>query len=283
MIPSFLSGLDFTTPWVLTILPLALLPLIHRQSDNIGFPALFWLPADSLGPVLRKTLSLVSVLCLAALIIALAGPGNSQTDKERIGRGAELLILMDRSASMDAPVRRHQLKPGEQARPEEPKSQVVRQALSWLVNERPQNRYALTLFNVSAIPVAPFSDDDSLIQAGLAASGIGRGPNKTNMGLALVSAIEQFDNRSYSGSRAILLVSDGVPGWTRTHADLSVTACYVIVSTCILSIYKAVRTVQILKLLDPMRTRWSRRSLCIYFSNSLTQAIVCLKPMIRSP
>ena len=209
MIPSILSALDFTTPWVLAILPLALLPLIDRQSDNIGFPALFWLPADSLGPTLRKIFSLISVLCLAALIIALAGPGSSQTDEERIGRGAELLILMDRSASMDAPVRRHQLKPGEQARPEEPKSQVVRQALSWLVNERPENRYALTLFNVSAIPVAPFSDDDSLIQAGLAASGIGRGPNKTNMGLALVSAIEQFDNRSYTGSRAILLVSDG--------------------------------------------------------------------------
>ena len=209
MNPSDLSLLDFTSPWVLAILPFALLPLLERQNDNIGIPAVAWLPADTLGPALHKILLVLSVLSLAALVVALAGPGSSRADREMIGRGAELLILMDRSASMDAAVRRHELKPGEQPRPAEPKSQVVRQALSWLVSERPDNRYALTLFNVSPIPVAPFSDDESLIQAGLSASGIGRGPNKTNMGLALVSAIQQFDDRSYTGSRAILLVSDG--------------------------------------------------------------------------
>lgn len=116
---------------------------------------------------------------------------------------------MDRSASMDAHIRRHVLKVGDQARPSQSKNEVVRESLAWLVKQRPDNRYALTLFNVSAIPVAPFSDDAEIIQAGLSASGIGRGPNKTNMGLALLAAIKQFDRRNYSGSRAILLVSDG--------------------------------------------------------------------------
>jgi len=204
-----LSIIDFTTPWVLLILPLALLPLLERQRDNIDMPSLAWLPADVLGPLLKKILSSVTIICLAALIIALAGPGSSRADVEKIGRGAELSILMDRSASVDAEVRRHQLKPGELPGPAIAKSQVVRLALSALVKERPDNRYALTLFNVSPIPVAPFSDDESLILAGLAASGVGRGPNKTNMGLALISAIKRFDDRSYTGSRAILLVSDG--------------------------------------------------------------------------
>ncbi|MFK8079579.1 MAG: VWA domain-containing protein [Granulosicoccus sp.] len=207
-LPDFLL-FDFATPWILALLPLALLPLLERQRDTISMPSLAWLPPDTLGPFLQKVLSLVAVVCLAALIIALAGPGSSRTDIEKIGRGAELSILMDRSASMDAEVRRHQMKPGEQPGPAIPKSQVVRQALSWLVDERPDNRYALTLFNVSPIPVAPFSDDEALILAGLEASGVGRGPNKTNMGLALVSAIQRFDERSYTGSRAILLVSDG--------------------------------------------------------------------------
>ncbi len=204
-----LFQLDFGLPWVLLLLPLALTPLFERQRDSIGIPSLVWLPADTLGQTLRKVGTCVAAVCLATLIIALAQPGTSKNYIERIGRGAELSVLMDRSASMDAEVRRHQLKPGEQARPSVSKNQVVKEALSWLVNTRPDNRYALTLFNVSAIPVAPFSDDEALILAGLAASGIGRGPNKTNMGLALVSAIEQFDGRSYSGSRAILLVSDG--------------------------------------------------------------------------
>lgn len=204
-----LFQLDFGLPWVLALLPLALTPLFDRQRDNIGIPSLVWLPADTWGPTLRKAGTCVATICLAALIVALAQPGTSTNYIERIGRGAELSILMDRSASMDAEVRRHQLKPGEQARASVSKNLVVREALSWLVNERPDNRYALTLFNVSAIPVAPFSDDEALILAGLNASGIGRGPNKTNMGLALVSAITQFDDRSYTGSRAILLVSDG--------------------------------------------------------------------------
>ncbi|MFK7996854.1 MAG: VWA domain-containing protein [Granulosicoccus sp.] len=203
------SLFDFTTPWVLIILPLALLPLMERQSDNIAMPSLAWLPPDTKGPALKKILSLLAMLCLAALIIALAGPGSSRADVEKIGRGAELSILMDRSASMDAEVRRHQMKPGEQPGPAIPKSQVVREALSWLVRERPDNRYALTFFNVSPIPVAPFNDDEALILAGLEASGVGRGPNKTNMGYAIVSAIKRFDDRSYTGSRAILLVSDG--------------------------------------------------------------------------
>lgn len=204
-----LTMLDFDMPWVLALLPLALTPLFTRQRDSIGLPSLVWLPDDTVGPILHKVGILTAILCLTTLITALAGPGKSETQVERIGRGAELSILMDRSASMDAAVRRHELKPGEQARPSESKNEVVTQALSWLVEQRPDNRYALTLFNVSAIPVAPFSDDEALIMSGINATGFGRGPNKTNMGLALVSTIMQFDNRSYTGSRAILLVSDG--------------------------------------------------------------------------
>lgn len=203
------SQLDFSTPWVLALLPLALLPLLPKASDDTSIPSLAWLPEDTLGPAIRKLMALVAALCLAALVVAIAGPGTSQAYREKIGRGAELSVVMDRSASMDATVRRHVLKPGEQPRPEMPKRDVVRNALTWLVNERPDNRYALTFFNVAAIPVAPFNDDESLILAGLSASGVGRGPNKTNMGLALVSAIEQFNDRAYTGSRAILLVSDG--------------------------------------------------------------------------
>lgn len=204
-----LSVFDVQFPWVLALLPLTLLPFLHRQQDSIGLPSLQWLPRDTTGPNLRRLWSAAAALGLLALILALAGPGRSQTTVERIGRGAELSILMDRSASMDANVRRHVLQPGAEARPEQPKREVVRKALKWLVEERPDNRYALTLFNTSPIPVAPFSDDEGLILAGLAASSVGRGPNKTNMGLALIAAIEQYDNRSYSGSRSILLVSDG--------------------------------------------------------------------------
>ncbi len=204
-----MGSIDFTSPLWLILLPLSLLPLLSRSRDTVDFPYTDWLPVDITGAVINAIWLCVAVLTLCCLIVGLAGPGRSESHVERIGRGAELSILMDRSASMDAQIRRLAPEPGKAPKKTQTKNEVVRETLSWLVSQRPENRYSLTLFNVAAIHVAPFIDDSAIVQAGLAASGIGRGPNKTNMGLALLSAIERFDSRSYSGSRAILLVSDG--------------------------------------------------------------------------
>lgn len=204
-----MSSMDFNSPLWLWMLPLCLLPLLSRRRDTVDFPWTHWLPIEATGTFINTLWLSTSVLTIACLIMGLAGPGRSQASIERIGRGAELSILMDRSASMDANVRRLAPNPGEAAKETQSKNDVVRQTLSWLVGQRPENRYSLTLFNVSPIHVAPFLDDPAIVQSGLAASGIGRGPNKTNMGLALLSAIQRFDARSYTGSRAILLVSDG--------------------------------------------------------------------------
>lgn len=204
-----MTAIDFSLPYFLLFLPLAILPALPRARDEVAFSWSLLLPEDTIGRMLNSIWCALAMLTIICLVLGLAGPGKSRTQIERIGRGAELSILMDRSASMDAHVRRVELKAGEQARPSQSKNEVVRGALSWLVNERPENRYALTLFNVAAIHVAPFGDDAELVQAGLTASGIGRGPNKTNMGVALQSAIGRFNDRSYTGSRAILLVSDG--------------------------------------------------------------------------
>ncbi|MFK7855441.1 MAG: VWA domain-containing protein [Granulosicoccus sp.] len=202
-------SIDFNLPQVLALLPLALLPLIPRIRDSVAFSSVSFLPEDGMGKIIDAIWRAFAIITISALLVGIAGPGQSESQIERIGRGAELSILMDRSASMDAYVRRVGLKLGEQARPSISKNSVVRESLSWLVKQRPQNRYALSVFNVAPIHVAPFSDDSELVLAGLEASGYGRGPNKTNMGMALLSSIERFNGRSYTGSRAILLVSDG--------------------------------------------------------------------------
>lgn len=204
-----MSSLPFNLPYLLLLLPVALLPWIPRHRDTVAYPWLNWLPHDPVGRWAHLLWCLLATLCIASLILGLAGPHRSQTHIEKVGRGAELLVLLDRSASMDAHVRIVERKVGELARTNQSKNQVVRQALDWVIQERPENRYALTLFNVVPIHAAPFTDDSAMIRAALTASGIGRGPNKTNMGRALLSAIARYDERSFTGSRAILLVSDG--------------------------------------------------------------------------
>lgn len=194
---------------LLLLLPLALLPWFNGGVDTLVFSHNAFLPRDEQARWLDRIWRALASAAIALIVLGLAGPGKSSQQIERIGRGAEISILLDRSASMDANIRRKLPEVWEAARASQSKSEVVRGALLDLLDQRPGNRYALTLFNVVATRVSPFTDDVKLIRAGLEASAIGRGPSETNMGLALLTAIESFDGRRYTGSRAIVLVSDG--------------------------------------------------------------------------
>lgn len=201
--------LDLLHAPVLLLLPLAMLPWLNGRTDTLTFSHNAFLPRDTQARWLDIIWRALASITIGLIILGLAGPGKSSQQIERIGRGAEISILLDRSASMDANIRRKLPEAWEAARASVTKSEVVRGALLDLLDQRPDNRYALTLFNVVATRVSPFTDDVELIRAGLEASAIGRGPSETNMGLALLTAIESFDGRPYTGSRAIVLVSDG--------------------------------------------------------------------------
>lgn len=201
--------MDLSQPLLLLLLPLVLLPWLRSRVESLDFSYSEWLPEDSTGLWLERGWRLLASLSFAALIVGLAGPGRSEQQIQRVGRGAEISILLDRSASMDTRIRRKLPEPWEAPRASQTKNEVVRAALLDLLEQRPDNRYALNLFNIVALRVTPFSDDVDMVIAGLQASGIGRGPSETNMGLALLTAIETFEDRDYSGSRSIVLVSDG--------------------------------------------------------------------------
>jgi mxaC protein len=64
-------------------------------------------------------------------------------------------------------------------------------------------------FSTRPMPIVSFTERSEVVQAGLAATGIGRGLPHTEMGSALLAAIGQFEGRVYSGSRIVLVVSDG--------------------------------------------------------------------------
>lgn len=204
-----MQGLDFAQPLWLLLLPLALLPLRRRPADDLAFPAIAWLPVDRLGRFVDRLGQVLAVLALVAAVIGLAGPGRDGGSELRSGRGAELLILMDRSSSMDANVIPKDVKAGGQFNSLPSKSEVVRGLLSQFVAKRPEDRFAFIAFSTRAMPIVPFTDNHALVQAALAATGIGRGLPDTRMGTALLAAIEAFSGRPYAGSRIVLVVSDG--------------------------------------------------------------------------
>jgi mxaC protein len=209
-------NLDFSQPWALLLLPLAALSLLRNRSDTLLFSYVPWLPPDRAGRVAGWLRSAFAVLATASIVIGLAGPGRPQTQIIRTGRGAEIVVLIDRSRSMD-----ERMLPGDwrtidpiirtqQAWNRGPrKSTTARELLAKFVAQRPDDRFSLMFFSGGPLPVVPFTQHDEVVQAGITAGGTGPGLSSTDVGRALIAAIGEFDLREYSGSRIILLVSDG--------------------------------------------------------------------------
>jgi mxaC protein len=197
--------IDFAQPWMLLMLPLALLPLLPRRSDTLAFAHVAWLPVDPVGQAAGLLWRGCGVLAMLSIVVGLAGPGRAHLQVLRVGSGAEMLILMDRSSSMDDVMG---IKPVVESAGVS-KNEVARHALTRFVDERPDDRLAFMMFGISPIPVVPFTPNHRIIQAAIAGTAFGRGMPDTQLDRGLLAAIGQFDGRQYSGRRAIVLVSDG--------------------------------------------------------------------------
>ena len=215
----------FDTPAWLLLLPLAALPWLLRQRDAMPNTWLATLPRDLASDGLALALHAAAALALAGLVLALAEPYRPEYTVERVGRGAEIVLVLDRSRSMDqgfggaraagAPVRGtgpealdyySRLRA---AQNRESKGQVARQLLGDFASRRPDDRFGMVLFSTLPMRVLEFTQKPDAIQAAIAAGNIGRGLSETNIGLALESALGYFNDRPYTGSRIVMLVSDG--------------------------------------------------------------------------
>lgn len=221
-----LPQLGFDWPWLLLALPLALLPLVAPAGRGVRYSSLALMPQDRASSLLRWLLRGAAVLALAALIVAAAGPYRPEYEIERIGTGAEIVLLLDRSRSMDNAFARAQPKDeppvrglgatalesyvrNSQHRAGRSKGEVAREMLAEFAARRTQDRFAMTVFSTLPVPVLDFTSKPEAIQAAIAAGNIGRGLSDTDIGLALQAGLARFEGRPYTGSRIVLLVSDG--------------------------------------------------------------------------
>jgi mxaC protein len=203
-------------PWILVLLPLVLAPVVLRHPRPLAHPALDLIPRDRASDLMGLGLRVVGGLAIAALVVALSQPYRPAETVPRIGQGGQIVLLLDRSRSMDEPFYSPE-------RPRVPllamprgesKGAVARRLLGEFAARRHDDLFAMVAFSNHPIVILPFTQKQALVQAAIEAGDIGKGLAETDVGVGLIQAVRLFEDRPYNGSRIILLVSDGA-----THMD----------------------------------------------------------------
>jgi mxaC protein len=192
----------------LWLLPLALLPWLPSARPAQGwYAALSLIAADWLSRWAGWMLRGCASLAIASLVVALAAPRMPENTIETVGRGAEIVVLLDRSLSMDQPFGKPSNAVLDLRGPS--KAHVAQRLISEFVRQRADDLFGLVLFSTLPLPVLPFTQRRDVIQAAIGATGTSRALGDTDVGLGLLAAASYFDGRPYSGSRVVVLVSDG--------------------------------------------------------------------------
>ena len=204
-------NLAVTHPYVLLLMPLAALPLVRSAQDSEGYPSVES-KIDVLSASVDFGLRLLGSFAIVALVFGLSGLYRAGQSIERLGEGANIVLLIDRSASMnDTFAGQAPTETGEES-----KSAAARRFLNDFVAKREHDRFGLAAFSTSPMFVLPLSDRkeatfaaiDAIDLPGLALTNVGKG-------LALALAMQEADIGSAQdanggvASRAIVLVSDG--------------------------------------------------------------------------
>lgn len=190
-------------PLVLVLLALAAIPLLARGRRASAYPGLAGLPDDRLSRLVAAGLAALAVIAIAAAVLGLAGLGAPGRTVARVGTGTDLVVLVDRSSSMD-----NSFAGRAPTGDEESKSAAAKRLLGEFVARRPLDRVGIAAFSTAPMFVVPLTDRHAAVQAAIGA--IDRpGLSYTDVGRGLALALDMAAAGGGTGGRAILLVSDG--------------------------------------------------------------------------
>jgi mxaC protein len=196
--------MSFVHPWALLLLPLAFIPLWLNKQDGRIYSWLALAPVDRVSDIASLLLRYLSVVIIACMVMAIAVPQGHITQIERIGRGAQIVLVIDRSASMDDPF----AGAGVDGRVGETKSGAAKRLITQFVDARKDDMVGIVTFSNSAMHVIPLTQSREAIHAAIEAAG-GSGLLQTNIGAGVTTGVTMFEKMPDSGSRAIVLLSDG--------------------------------------------------------------------------
>ncbi|MGY4310283.1 mxaC protein [Bradyrhizobium sp. USDA 4369] len=190
-------------PWVLLGLLLGLLPLVFSAQREARIGSVSVIPADPLSTLIGWSLRCSAVAAIALVVAALAGPYRLGQTVSRAGEGAQVVILLDRSGSMNDTFAGRTPAGGEES-----KASATKRLLRDFVGRRPHDLFGVAAFSTSPMLVLPPTDHHDAVRAAIDASDR-PGLDFTNMARGLGMALSMFAADHPDEHYLILLVSDG--------------------------------------------------------------------------
>ncbi|WP_031432535.1 vWA domain-containing protein [Methylomarinum vadi] len=191
-------------PWVLSALLLTLLPLFNNGVTIRRYANAALLPEDWPSTLYSLLLKALAMSVMAALILGIAGLYRGEHWIERVGHGANIVMLFDRSSSMDQTFAGRAPGGGEEA-----KASAAKRLLLDFIARRPHDRVGVASYSTSPLLVMPLTENKDAVAAAISATdkpGLAYTNIAKGLGMALSFYREQPET---TGSKIILLVSDG--------------------------------------------------------------------------
>ncbi|MES2579627.1 MAG: vWA domain-containing protein [Pseudomonadota bacterium] len=191
-------------PWVLLLLPLVFVPFWFKSHQGQIYSWLPIIPVDRPSDIANYVVKTMIAVIILSLILALASPQGASKKVLKVGKGAQTVFVIDRSVSMDHPFA------GESTsgRAAEIKSAAARRLITKFIDSRPDDMMGVVGFTNSSLYGMKITTNIDAIHSAINAA-TGPAINQTNIGAGVTEAVTLFDNIQSSGSRAIILLSDG--------------------------------------------------------------------------
>ena len=191
-------------PWALLLLPFTLVPFWFRSHQGQMYSWLEIVPEDRFSEIANWAVKIITAGLLASIVLALSSPLGPDQKIQKVGKGAQTVVVIDRSVSMEEPFAGD----ASSGRAAEIKSAAARRLITKFIQSRPDDMMGVLAFTNSALYGVKITSSRDAIFSGINAA-TSSGINQTNIGAGITEAVSLFDHIQSSGSRAIILLSDG--------------------------------------------------------------------------
>jgi len=195
--------MSFIEPYWLLLLPLAALPFIISVSDKFLISNIDVFHQDNFSKKINLLTKIIMSLINVTLIVVLANPWTNSSTITQVGKGAQLVFVIDRSVSMAKP-----FIGGDDINKSEIKSLATRRILKKFIKKRPLDMIGVVGFSNSALYGSKITKNRSYTYAAIDAA-TRSSVNQTNIGSGISSGLFMFSEIETTGSQALILLSDG--------------------------------------------------------------------------